>query len=59
MIDPLLVLEPERLASAAAAGNGGGSVQAYVTISVPFRLLAQLNEGKFHLAEHDDPGNSW
>ncbi|EFN59465.1 hypothetical protein CHLNCDRAFT_138055 [Chlorella variabilis] len=63
VIDPLLVLEPERLAaaSAAAAQGGGGSanVPPFVKISVPFRLLAQLHQGRLELADHDDPGNHW
>jgi hypothetical protein len=63
IIDPLLVLEPERLATAAAAVAAGGAdpaaVQPYVTVSLPFRLLAQLPKGRLELAAHDDPGNHW
>ena len=63
IIDPLLVLEPERLATAAAAVAAGGAdpaaVQPYITVSLPFRLLAQLPKGRLELAAHDDPGNHW
>lgn len=65
MIDPLLILEPERLAAArqaAAASASAGdpaSVQPYVTVSVPFRLLSLLHQGQLELADHDDPGNHW
>jgi hypothetical protein len=61
VIDPLFVLEPERLATATgeAASQDAASVQHYVTVTVPFRLLAQLNKGRLELADHDDPGNHW
>lgn len=65
VIDPLLILEPERLAAArqaAAASASAGdpaSVQPYVTVSVPFRLLSLLHQGQLELADHDDPGNHW
>lgn len=54
-IDPLLVLEPERLRHATAADG----TEPFATVSVPFRLLAQLHQGHLELAEHDDPGNHW
>lgn len=65
IIDPLLILEPERLAAArqaAAASASAGdpaSVQPYVTVLVPFRLLSLLHQGQLELADHDDPGNHW
>ncbi|KAL4425102.1 hypothetical protein ABPG77_010416 [Micractinium sp. CCAP 211/92] len=53
-------MEPERLVTAAAGSSSDSqAVQPYVTVSVPFRLLARLNAGRLVLAEHDDPGNSW
>lgn len=56
-IDPLLIMEPERLVTAAASSSSDAqAVQPYVTVSVPFRLLARLNAGRLVLAEHDDPG---
>ncbi|KAI3433456.1 hypothetical protein D9Q98_003269 [Chlorella vulgaris] len=64
VIDPLFVLEPERLSaatatSAAQVGGDAAGVQPFVTLSVPFRLLALLNQGHLELADHDDPGNHW
>ena len=65
IIDPLLLLEPERLtaarqaAAASASAGDPASVQPYVTVSVPFRLLSLLHKGKLELADHDDPGNHW
>ena len=65
IIDPLLILEPERLvaarqAAAASASTGDpASVQPFVTVSVPFRLLSLLHQGQLELADHDDPGNHW
>ena len=62
VVDPLLVLEPERLAAARAAAASSASagdpasVQPYITVPVPFRLLALLHQGQLELAEHDDPG---
>jgi hypothetical protein len=60
-VDPLLVLEPERLVAAVAAAKGDdtASVQPFVKLSVPFRLLAQLHQGHLELADMDDPGNHW
>lgn len=58
-VDPLLVLEPERLQAAVAAAQTPGTPAAFVSVQVPFRLLAQLNQGSMELAEHDDPGNTW
>ena len=59
VIDPLLVVEPERLATAAPSGTGDAlAVQPYVTVDVPFRLLALLNQGRLELADHDDPGKA-
>ncbi|PRW58533.1 hypothetical protein C2E21_3105 [Chlorella sorokiniana] len=65
VIDPLLILEPERLtaarqaAAASASAGDPASVQPYVTVSVPFRLLSLLHQGQLELADHDDPGNHW
>ncbi len=60
VVDPLLVLEPERLAAAARGESGDpAAVQPYVTLLLPHRLLAQLPKGHLVLADHDDPGNHW
>lgn len=56
IIDPLLVLEPERLAAAEASASEG-SAQPYVALSVPHRLLPLLTKGELDLAEGDEPGS--
>lgn len=62
-IDPLLVLEPERLKaamdSASSKPDDPATVLPWVSFKVPFRMLAQLNAGRLELADHDDPGNHW
>lgn len=57
-MDPLLLLEPERLPAAEAAAASGGTA-AYVPLQIPFRLLARLPAAHLVLADHDDPGNHW
>ena len=61
LLDPLLVLEPERLRAYQQQqhAHAAATILPAVTLAVPTRLLARLSSGVFALAEHDDPGSHW
>lgn len=56
VLDPLLLLEPERL-RAAEASPSSGAVAPVVTLRMPHRLLPLLSQGQLELAEGDEPGS--
>mmetsp|Transcript_3429 Transcript_3429/g.6256 ORF Transcript_3429/g.6256 Transcript_3429/m.6256 type:complete len:219 (-) Transcript_3429:67-723(-) len=59
VLDPLLLLEPERLRAREQEREAGGS-QAYVSLEVSPALLSSVHRGgEMQLGDTDDPQSAW